>query len=351
MGSRGDEAAAKVIRAATAPRSLGPDAHLQAWAAANVIQAADQVKRWLDTGRDREDRRPFPGLPDDLTRALGGTVRAYLPDLAKSTSNFDQPGNSRMARVVPGAGGTFVIDTTRSTVTNVLTLIHHDPVEWGALQGTIDAQVVTAAEVQGRRPGARDALSGLGRLAGLGALIEAAPEAEKVDAKSRADAREAMFRKILVNSAGGAAGAAAGYAPAMPLALGIAAVTPAVSELLPIPKEGGKAGIRYTVVSGVDRFRQPLAQGLINEGVLSPTPGARWLKDGRVDLWVDPADPEGDDNSPVGNFDEWCDAHASELEPLESRAKRGYMEVTQETGTDPNAQAPSGPEPPRVRRR
>jgi hypothetical protein len=114
----------RVDRAGTVPRVLGGGGLLGTRAAAaNVFQAADNAQK---SGLDR--------LPADLTRALGGTARTYIPDLARSTRNpnviDDMP---------EPVGSSYVVQSDAATVRGVLRRLYSSPEQWGALQGTAEA--------------------------------------------------------------------------------------------------------------------------------------------------------------------------------------------------------------------
>ncbi|HEV7824898.1 MAG TPA: hypothetical protein VGP02_08330 [Mycobacteriales bacterium] len=113
----------RVDRAGTVPRVLGEGGLLGTRAAANVFQAADNAQK---SGLDR--------LPADLTRALGGTARTYIPDLAGSTRNpnviDDMP---------EPVGSSYVVQSDAATARGVLRLLYSSPEQWGALQGTAEA--------------------------------------------------------------------------------------------------------------------------------------------------------------------------------------------------------------------
>jgi hypothetical protein len=261
MDGKGDGAAAKVIQVATTPRRLGSGADLQTWAAANVFQAADYAQQWLDK-RTEMEKQQFPRLPDRLTRALGGTARAYLYDLAISTNTTQERvgGDEVVASAERIGPGVFQVQADLFTVDSVLRLVSVDTTEWGALQGAVDAQVVAAAATQERDPFGPIALRGTGALAGIVMSIDQHRVRDRIDEEAAGTARAAMYQKILVTGGADAATAAVGGA-APPLGIVLAAATPWVTESLSGPPARDYTPIAHAILVGRGRFKQQIAQG------------------------------------------------------------------------------------------
>jgi hypothetical protein len=321
-GGRGDEPAARVIRAGTVPRDLGAGAELRTQAAANVFQAAEQVERWLhDPNRSEPDRTDFPSLPGDLTRALGATTRTYLYDLAASTENFRTAADSAVL-----SDGAYLVQSDEDTVTAVLKLVYGDRDEWIALEGALDAQVAAAALEQAQDPkeAAKEKginqLAWFGGLAGLMAPTGLGREYAQITTQSEKEARNATMVKILVNSGVDAMAAGLGANPAtLPLGIAMAAAAPSLTERLPSGSPADYTSIEDEIRRGQERFQLPVAQGLISSGHLDAPVGRSWFRGGYIRI---------QDDEEAKDFEKWWTTRGEDFTDYEMKARFPYNDAT-----------------------
>lgn len=314
---RGDEQAARVIRAGTVPRDLGAGAELRTQAAANVFQAAEQVERWLhDPNRSEPDRTDFPSLPGDLTRALGATTRTYLYDLAASTK---RPTNEDDGAVL--SDGLYQVQSDDQSVKAVLRLIYEDRAEWAALQGSVDAGVAAAAAAQATSPeGTADELGWYGTLAGLMAPTGLGREYNAITTEAEDKARSAMMMKVIVNGGVDALAGGLGANPAtLPLGIAIAAGTPALTESLPSGSPANYESIDQEIIRGAERFQLPVAQGLISSGKLPAPLDRSWFRGGVIRI-------QNEDEAK--NFEKWWTTRPRNITQYEELAKVPYNDAT-----------------------
>jgi hypothetical protein len=229
----------------------------------------------------------------------------------------------------------FQVQADLFTVDSVLRLVSVDTTEWGALQGAVDAQVVAAAATQERDPFGPIALRGTGALAGIVMSIDQHRVRDRIDDEAAGTARAAMYQKILVTGGADAATAAVGGA-APPLGIVLAAATPWVTESLSGPPARDYTPIAHAILVGRGRFKQQIAQGLIDVGRIPPPTAEPWFRDGRVQV----------ENRDFNAFENWWGRHSRLLMPADDVAGGGYA-LTADDGVT-NAKRP-GTTAPRVR--
>jgi hypothetical protein len=270
--AKGDEAAARVIISGATPRLSGPESVPKAWAAANLFEAARQMKGALDSP-----------LPDDLSHALGVTARAYSLDLARSTRSLTE----FTSTVLPSFSGASSLQVDERTLVSVVGLLRRDPHEWGAFRGVVDVQMAAAMTAKLRNSDGPDDLSNMAKLEGMIAGAEADLKQSRDDAKNAMDARHKMFIKVMVN--GGLdvlAGAATKIPATMPLGLALTLTTPAITEALPAGPLRDLNVTEDSLEEDRSRLRQSVVQALILDGTV-PAPTTDWFQRGAMTVQDD----------------------------------------------------------------
>jgi hypothetical protein len=296
-GEKGDESAARVILAGTVPRVLGEGGLLRTQAAANVFQAADNAQR---SGLDR--------LPADLTRALGGMARTYILDLARSTRT-----KYHLDDMPEAVGSSYIVQSDDPTVRGVLSLLYWSPEQWGALQGTAEAQFCAATAARFTKNDAADDFSNFARLLGAMSSTEAGHKRSLIEAQVAAQTRQATFVKVLVNGGTDVIAAVASGNPAtLPIGLALTFAAPALIEALPSTPLPDLAPVDSIHEANLGRLQVPLVQGLIDAGKLPPPVGKPWFQNGVIQL----ESPED-----IGGFAAWWGSRAARYTTHEEFAR------------------------------
>ncbi|WP_405143806.1 hypothetical protein OG589_39675 [Sphaerisporangium sp. NBC_01403] len=276
--------AAEFLKAAvSAGRGASDDAKESAWSVVNIVKATSEFSKL----------HPDTTLPNEIRKSLIFTADRYLPDFATGVS---RPYGSGAVPLGEVKGNPWISIIDGSELTAFFDQALHDPKEFGAFKGMLDARISTAVAATVKDPS--DA-NYVGEMAGIYGLIERIQSDRKFADAQLKDEQATRNQTALaaLTSGFGALSFSNPWGPGVIAQFLTGVTTPSLSETF----DSGHA--LQAIKDNADGFRKqvfhveiPVVQGLINAGVLHPPKDATWVSDGHL--------------SPNPSFTAWLSRHA-----------------------------------------
>ncbi|WP_214409846.1 hypothetical protein [Sphaerisporangium fuscum] len=269
--------------AVSAPRGSSKDANESAWSVINIVRATSDFSKL----------HPGTVLPHDIRRSLIFTTDRYLPDFAAGATKAYGSGVVPMGEA---KGNPWIAVIDGRELSTFFDQALHDPKEFGAFKGMLDARISTAVAATVKDSSDANYLAEMARLYGLIERIERDRNFAEGQLKDEQAARNQTALAALTGGFGALSFQNA-WGPGVITQFLTGSATPYASEMFDTDNA------LKALKENADAFREqvfhveiPVIQGLINAGVLHPPKDATWVRNGR--LAPDPA------------FTAWLSQHA-----------------------------------------